>query len=106
MPQTEALPVHSVQRHADAVGFRILGARSSFSACPKQKKRNLSVARIGLSTLQSSRRAAEVPLCRVRDRRGNAMTYLQVGSSRCKYWPCANKSRSARRHVLALAAIA
>ena len=33
------------------------------------------------------------------------MTYLQVGSSRCKHWPCANKSRSARPHVLALAAI-
>ena len=33
------------------------------------------------------------------------MTYLQVGSSRCKHWPCASKSRSARLHVLALAAI-
>src|SRR5204862_530379 len=60
---------------------------------------------IGLSTLQSSRRAAEVPVWRVRDRRGNAMTFLQIGSSRCKHWPCANKSRSERPHVLALAAI-
>ena len=102
--------VHSVQRQANAVGSRILRARSVFRLCPAEK-RNLSVAHGRCPSCNPAEGRPKFLFACARSKgKRHDFSASRVSPddlfspSRSKSWPCANKSRAARR--LALVAIA